>query len=80
MEAIDYFEILADYNSLSADEQKELKQVYDLINEPDRTWTPIIQQGDASYEGCADLLIALEEIGWTFDYGLDGQPIELQPL
>lgn len=77
---IDYLEILADFDTLPANQQKELKQVNDLINAPDKTWTPVIQEGESSYQGCADLVEALEKIGWTCDYGLDGTPIDLQPL
>ena len=77
---IDYFEILADYDTLSAKQRNELKEVYELINAPDMLWSDTIQKGDASYKGCAALVEALEQIGWTCDYGLDGMPIDLQPM
>lgn len=80
IEEIDYFELLADFDNLPDDIQAKLLTVYELINAPDKTWTPIIQEGDSNYKGCSDLLNALETIGWTCDYGLDGTPIDLQPL
>ena len=80
IEETDFFEALADFDSLPKNIQDKLLPVYEVINAPDETWTPIIQEGDSSYKGCADLIEALETIGWTCDYGLDGLPIELQPL
>ena len=80
IEEIDYFEVLADFDNLPDNIQAKLLPVYEVINAPDETWTPIIQEGDSSYKGCSDLLNALETIGWTCDYGLDGTPIDLQPL
>ena len=80
IEEIDYFEVLADFDNLPDNIQAKLLPVYEVINAPDETWTPIIQEGDSNYKGCADLIEALETIGWTCDYGLDGLPIELQPL
>jgi hypothetical protein len=77
---IDYLEILADFDTLPTEQQEQLKQVNDLINAPNMTWTPIIQEGEQDYKACADLVEALEKIGWTCDYGLDGTPIDLQPL
>ena len=77
---IDYFETLADFDTLPTEQQEQLKQVNDLINAPDMPWTAIIQEGEQGYEGCAELVEALEQIGWTCDYGLDGTPIDLQPL
>jgi hypothetical protein len=74
-----YFEILADFDTLPEAQQSELRQVNDLINDPDASWAEVMQ-GDSDYQGCADLVEALEKIGWTCDYGLDGQPIDLQPL
>ena len=80
IEETDFFEALADFDSLPKNIQDKLLPVYEVINAPDETWTPIIQEGDSSYKGCADLIEALETIGWTCDYGLDGTPIDLQPL
>lgn len=79
MQQTDYFEILADFDSLPEQQQNELRQVNDLINNPEASWAELMQ-GDASYQACADLVAALEKIGWTCDYGLDGTPIDLQPL
>jgi len=76
----DYFEILADFDTLPEAQQKELRQVNDLINNPDASWAEIMQEGNGSYIACADLVEALEQIGWTCEFGLDGQPIDLQPL
>jgi hypothetical protein len=75
-----YFEILADFDTLPEAQQNELRQVNDLINNPDASWAEIMQEGSGSYIACSDLVEALEQIGWTCDYGLDGQPIDLQPL
>lgn len=36
--------------------------------------------GGLGYEGCADLRDELEAIGYTYDYGLDGDPYDLRPL
>ena len=80
IEEIDYFEVLADFDNLPDNIQAKLLPVYEVINAPDETWTPIIQEGDSNYKGCADLIEALETIGWTCDYELDGLPINLQPL
>ncbi len=33
-----------------------------------------------SYKECARLLSAVESIGYTFDYGLDGQPYDLTKI
>jgi hypothetical protein len=76
----DYFEILADFDTLPQGQQNELRQVNDLINNPDASWAEVMLQGESCYLACSDLVEALEQIGWTCDYGLDGQPIDLQPL
>jgi len=36
--------------------------------------------GDNSYELCKKLITALNKIGYTCDYGLDGQPYNLKKL
>jgi hypothetical protein len=33
-----------------------------------------------SYEVCAELLKKIEPLGFTFDYGLDGEPYNLRRL
>ena len=76
----DYFEILADFDTLPEAQQNELRQVNDLINNPDASWAEVMLQGESSYLACSDLVEALEQIGWTCEFGLDGQPIDLQPL
>lgn len=36
--------------------------------------------GDNSYELCEALIKALEPLGYTCDYGLDGEPYELRKI
>jgi hypothetical protein len=33
-----------------------------------------------TYEACATLVEKLEQFGWTYEYGLDGEPYGLRPL
>lgn len=35
---------------------------------------------EPDYDDCRNLQAALQELGWTCDYGLDGVPLDLQPL
>lgn len=35
---------------------------------------------DNSYENCEKLIKALNEVGWTCDYGLDASPYDLKPI
>jgi len=35
---------------------------------------------DDPYDVCREFLAAVEAIGYTFDYGLDGIPYDLRPM
>lgn len=36
--------------------------------------------GDNTYEKCAELVEALNQVGWTCEYYLDAEPCNLRPL
>jgi hypothetical protein len=49
-------------------------EVQQLINDSD------IDEGGCSYAECRRLLTALEPLGYTFEYGLDGIPYDLTQI
>lgn len=61
----------------------------DMFEEPD-LWPDelkaVIDQYDLDssdvdpYIVCRELLVAVEDVGFTFHYGLDGTPFQLKPM
>lgn len=41
-------------------------------------YEPLLENEDP-YKCCADMLAEMEPLGYTFDYGLSGEPFDLQP-
>ena len=66
----DYFEDLAEYPHYFPN------GLYDLY----MTMSEEMGSSGLRYEGCADYFEKFEKFGWTFDYGLCGEPHSLTPM
>lgn len=66
-------------------DQNEVDMFEDSMQWPDELKAVIDQydldsENSDPYTVCRELLVAVEVIGFTFDYGLDGIPSGLKPL
>lgn len=59
------------------------EDLFDSFNElPDMVKDIIdaFSEGECDYESCKLLVLALNEVGYTCDYGLDGNPHSLKKI
>lgn len=66
-------------------EQTESTDLFDRLNELPQNVITVIQEfytdyEEDAYENCATLVKKLERVGYTCDYGLDGEPYDLEKL
>jgi hypothetical protein len=43
-------------------------------------WSDRLSHGQGGYDAVGDMLDDFENLGWTFDFGLDGEPYGLRPM
>ena len=69
------------YNSQEAKEAKDLFQFYD--EQPENVKSILAHFGDLealTYEQCREMLLNLETIGYTFEFGTDAVPYNLRKI
>jgi len=72
-------------NQYNIDSTDDLFQAQETLQDNVRAiidhHTALIEESDGdAYILCKDFLNAMEREGYTFDYGLDGVPYDLQPI
>ncbi len=64
----------------------DLSETTDLFENPELLPSEVLavlqkfQDKDNTYENCEDLLVELNNVGYTFEFGLDAIPFDLQKI
>ncbi len=52
---------------------EDVKELLDM-------WSDKLSHGKGGYDAVGEMLDDFENLGWTFDFGLDGEPYNLRPI